>query len=72
MWKLTVLVPLVAAAVPPVAAAGLLFPPVLDRLPAGAISPEGWLLKQAHIQAAGLTGGLATWEGGMPKSEPPM
>jgi len=38
--------------------------PTFDRLPAGAIKPEGWLLRQAHIQAAGLTGGLATWAGG--------
>ena len=38
--------------------------PVLDRLPAGAIVPEGWLLKQAHVQANGETGGLAVWLGG--------
>jgi hypothetical protein len=38
--------------------------PVLDRLPAGAILPDGWLKKQAHIQAAGETGGLAVWPGG--------
>ena len=24
----------------------------------------GWVLRQAHIQAGGLTGGLATWGGG--------
>ena len=43
--------------------AAKLFPPALDRLPAGAIMPEGWLLNQAHIQAAGLTGGAAAWPG---------
>ena len=43
--------------------AKVLLPPVLDRLAAGAIMPEGWLLNQAHIQAAGLTGGAASWPG---------
>jgi hypothetical protein len=45
-----------------------LFPPQLDRLPVGAVKPMGWLLRQAEIQAKGLTGGLATWKPGGPAS----
>merc|ERR1711871_1091572 len=44
----------------------VLFPPALDRLAAGAVKPQGWLLRQAQIQAKGLTGGLATWKPGGP------
>jgi len=43
-----------------------LFPPALERLAAGAVKPQGWLLRQAQIQAKGLTGGLSTWKPGGP------
>ncbi len=39
------------------AAAAQLAPPALDRLPAGAIHPRGWLKAQAEAQVSGFTGG---------------
>ena len=33
-------------------------PLMLEKLPAGAIKPEGWLLKQAQLQRDGLNGHL--------------
>ena len=38
-------------------AAAQLAPPALDRLPAGAIHPRGWLKAQAEAQVSGFTGG---------------
>ena len=51
-----------SALLPVTTRASTLHPPALDRLPAGAILPKGWLLAQAHVQAAGETGGLASWD----------
>lgn len=36
-------------------------PPKLDRLPVGAILPDGWLLRQAELMSTGLTGVLPFW-----------
>eukprot|EP01049_Picozoa_sp_SAG25_P022186 SAG25_NODE_8680_length_409_cov_1.003226_1_plen_89_part_10 len=49
------------------AAAGL-FPPALERLPAGAIQPKGWLKDQADLQGNGMTGALGFWGGGISHS----
>ena len=38
-------------------------PPALNRLPAGAIRPEGWLKDVATLMADGLTGALPFWSG---------
>ena len=58
-----------------VAAAGVagapqqqLAPPALDRLPAGAIQPKGWLLAQAMLQGNGMTGALGYFGGGISTS----
>ena len=44
-------------------------PPVLDRLPAGAIKPLGWLKRQAELMTTGLTGSLPYWAGGFKNTE---
>ena len=49
-------------------AASMLAPPVLDRLPAGAIQPRGWLLDQANLQGNGMTGALGYFGGGISTS----
>ena len=42
----------------PATARMLLARPALERLPTGAVTPEGWLLRQLVIQAEGLSGHL--------------
>ena len=47
-----------------------LHPPKLDRLPAGSILPDGWLLRQAELMSTGLTGALPFWHTGIPPLAP--
>eukprot|EP01051_Picozoa_sp_SAG22_P000001 SAG22_NODE_1_length_62449_cov_158.689270_1_plen_222_part_00 len=48
--------------------AAALAPPALDRLPAGAIQPAGWLKAQAELQGNGMSGALGFWGGGISAS----
>ena len=49
-----------------------LAPQAFVPLPVGSITPEGWLLEQLKLQAAGLSGHLAMFYPSIADSGPPF
>jgi hypothetical protein len=56
MPQLTLATAMAIASAQAAGGADVMHPPALDRLPAGAIQPKGWLLAQANLQSNGMTG----------------